>query len=123
MNRLYDLNKKIDFLGAPNAIKTKMDYEFCKIKVPFYMSTNVNDCPIIYFLRKYNYNINVPRPFKCEKSAYVVCLPSKIYNEFMRALEDYEDCDYSWLKTQKISTTLLSDSRIAMENNEYILRN
>jgi broad specificity polyphosphatase/5'/3'-nucleotidase SurE len=123
MNRLYDFNKKIDLLDAPNAIQTKMDYEFCKITVPFYMSTSANDCPITYFLRKYNFNINVPRPFKCEKTAYIVCLPSKIYNQFMRALEDHEDCDYSWLKTQKISTSQVENSQITMENNDYTLRN
>jgi hypothetical protein len=99
-----------------------MDCEFCKVKVPGYMTTNVNDCPIAYFLRKYEYNINVPVPFKCEKSTYVICLPSTVYVDFMQRLEYQEDCEYSWIKTQKVGFNTLENARIIMDGNEYVLR-
>jgi hypothetical protein len=99
-----------------------MDCEFCKVKVPVYMTSNANDCPINYFLRKHNYNINVPAPFKCEKNTYVICLPSAMYVDFMQRLARDEDCEYFWIKTQKVGFNTLENARIIMEGNDYVLR-
>jgi hypothetical protein len=98
-----------------------MNVEFCQITVPHYLCTNVMDCPIKYCLRKYNFNFKIPQPFKCDKTSYVVCLPSTRYVDFVRAIEDQEGCTYKWLKTEYVCKEVFETAKVSKINNEYML--
>ena len=98
-----------------------MQLEFCKVTVPAYLETNVLDCPIKYCLRKHEIKTVLPRSYKLNNCEYIVCVPSLMYVSYMRKMEDTEDFDFKWLKTDNSDINNLDDTFIIKDNNEYIL--
>lgn len=98
-----------------------MNVEFCQVTVPHYLCTNIMYCPIEYCLRKYNFNFRIPEPFKCDKTSYVVCLPSNAYIDFVRAIEGEENGSYKWLKTEYVRKELFERAKVQKINNDYVL--
>ena len=98
-----------------------MQLEFCKVTVPAYLETNVLDCPIKYCLRKHEINTALPRPYVLKNCEYIVCVPSLMYVSYMRTMEDNEDFNFKWLKTDNLDINNLDDTFIIRNDNEYIL--
>jgi predicted butyrate kinase (DUF1464 family) len=97
-----------------------MDVEFALVKVPSYLGSNIMECPIKYCLRKYNHEFDIPLAYRDEKNAFIACIPSFKYVEFMRIAEE-EECNITWMKTQKTMENDLSRTFVYKNGNEYIL--
>jgi len=98
-----------------------MHVEFCIFTVPQYLETNILDCPIKYCLKKHEIAAILPRPYKIRPKQYVCCLPSDMYVNITRILEDYEDIKYKWLKTQYADIDNLQNTFIVNNNMDFIL--
>lgn len=97
-----------------------MDVEFVKIAVPNYLGSSIVDCPIQYCLKKHNYDIAVPKSYKCVRNIYIVCLPSLQYIECMKIFEE-EECRTLWMKTQRTTVDDLTNTFVIKHYNDYIV--
>lgn len=61
---------------------------------------NIYDCPIKYYLKKYNLGSNIPVPKRCSNGEYIACFPEEISYVFTNILKEQEDCSVFFLKEE-----------------------
>lgn len=73
---------------------------YYRISLPYGPSWSKYDCPIKYYLNKYNLDSNIPTPKRLTKHEYVACFPEDVSYLFADILQNEEDCQVSFMKEE-----------------------
>lgn len=60
---------------------------------------NEFDCPIVYFMKKYNFDQPIPSPKREGNREYIVALPENMAKRFCDILQSEEDCVCKFVQT------------------------
>ena len=72
---------------------------YYRINLPNNFFVNRFDCPIVYFMKKYNFDQSVPSPKREGNREYTVALPENMAIQFCDILQSEEDCVCKFIKT------------------------
>lgn len=79
------------------------------IKFPNTFSINQYECPIEYFMKKYSFDLSIPRGV-VDNNEFIMCIPMTIENEFVDILITEEDCVANLIKYDDLSRDDFTDS-------------
>lgn len=71
-----------------------------RVRLPSNFFANQFDCPIVYLLRKYNFNDSIPIPKRIESREYIIALPENITTQFCNILQTEENCVCTFIQTR-----------------------
>jgi len=81
---------------------------YYRVQFPSYLSINVYDCPVNYYMKKYSFinHLPLPKALTISNRETIICIPSSVEADFIDILITFEDCVTTFIKREEYSNEL-----------------